>query len=99
MDLIKNNIVAWDQDVMNSYINGQYIDLSIDFNCLAEKINKMSKIPYFLHFLEVKNLGILMGPLITKQIFITKTIQKFMTITFIFPIIGKQTQPNSGYGH
>lgn len=50
MDKIKNNIVAWDQDVMNSYINGQYIDLSIDFNCLAEKINKLSKIPYFLHF-------------------------------------------------
>ena len=50
MDIIRNRIVTWDQDVMNSYINGDYVELPIKFNCLAEKLLQLTEVPYFIHF-------------------------------------------------
>lgn len=50
LDEIRNNIVAWDQDVLNAFFNGRFIDLPSEFNKFSQHINKNSKIDFFIHF-------------------------------------------------
>ena len=42
LQILKNEIIAWDQDVLNSEINGNYIELSIKFNTYQTEVNSKS---------------------------------------------------------
>ena len=44
------NILMWDQDVLNCVFNGDYQGLTSEFNCEAYKLDKNSELPYVLHF-------------------------------------------------
>jgi len=50
---LKNNIVHWDQDVLNSLLNGNYLELGEVLNFkAATKINKISKAKViFIHYM------------------------------------------------
>ena len=50
---LKNNIVYWDQDVLNSLVNGDYLELGEMLNFkAATKINKQSKAKViFIHYM------------------------------------------------
>ena len=50
---LKNNIVQWDQDVLNSMLNGSYLELGEVLNFkAATKINKKSKAEViFVHYM------------------------------------------------
>tara|TARA_B100001996_G_scaffold380509_1_gene368076 strand:+ start:277 stop:1221 length:945 start_codon:yes stop_codon:yes gene_type:complete len=53
----KNDISQWDQDVLNSVIDGDYLELDVGFNFPANKLNKKKQITnnlFFLHFLGSK---------------------------------------------
>jgi lipopolysaccharide biosynthesis glycosyltransferase len=49
MKKIKNEIVAWDQDVLNSVINGKYLELDSNFNFFSRHYNGQDDI-IFLHY-------------------------------------------------
>lgn len=44
------NILMWDQDVINCVINGKYHNLTNELNFLSTKLKKDSKLPYTLHY-------------------------------------------------
>jgi len=50
LDEISSNIVAWDQDVLNAFFNGRYIDLPSEFNKFSQHFLKNSKLDFFIHF-------------------------------------------------
>lgn len=50
MSEIKNDIVSWDQDVLNSFFDGEYLELPYKFNHFARNYNFNEKEILFLHF-------------------------------------------------
>ena len=42
LEILKDEIIAWDQDVLNSAINGNYIELSNEFNTYQTEVNSKS---------------------------------------------------------
>lgn len=53
LNVLKNNIIQWDQDVLNSMLNGNYLELEEVLNFkAATKINKKSKEEViFIHYM------------------------------------------------
>ena len=53
------NIKYWDQDVMNMYFDGEYLEIPRSLNYTSsDGINLPNDKIYFLHYAEAKNLGI-----------------------------------------
>ncbi len=47
---LKNKIVSWDQDVLNSVINGRYVELNKEFNYYMGHYKSDKNLIYFLHY-------------------------------------------------
>ena len=56
LEEIRNEIIHWDQDLLNSLINGNYIDLNKNFNFEASKITEKNDLKniLFIHYLGSK---------------------------------------------
>ena len=52
LEEIRNEIVHWDQDLLNSLINGNYIDLNKNFNFEASKITEKNDLKNILFILQ-----------------------------------------------
>ena len=51
MSFLKENILWWDQDVLNSLVDGNYIEIDSGFNKQVGKIDKkFNKNDIFLHY-------------------------------------------------
>ena len=65
IDIIKNNIEFWDQDVLNSYFNGEYLEMDNKLNYGLDLFNNeldnnlIKKIQFSFTIKEVISLGIL----------------------------------------
>ena len=51
---LKNNIIAWDQDVLNAYSNGNYLNLTNELNTFDTEISHLNDNTKILHYLGSK---------------------------------------------
>ena len=51
---LNNNILHWDQDVMNSTVNGEYLEIDEKLNFNSMKLTKNSEIPFVIHYIGSK---------------------------------------------
>ena len=89
---ISNNILQWDQDVLNSFFNGKYLELENKLNFKASSKSTKEYIDeiIFIHYIGSNKPCLQVERLKKIQIFIMKTIVKFQTIHFILNINGKR---------
>ena len=80
MNLLNEKIIQWDQDVMNSVFNGQYLDLdnSINFFGYQYKHEHNSKI-YILHYVGSKKPWLLSGAFLDSSYFYHKNYSKIFS--------------------
>ena len=89
MNTLGEKIVHWDQDVLNSYFDGEFLEIkeSLNFNAVyADRLNKEVKI---IHYIGSKNPGTLVGFSNLVQNTTMKIIQKLIRTDIILCITGK----------